>query len=139
MLLSHASDDFDEPDTVRRLLRDLKEVRMAKLRKGVKVLDGGAGVQMNGVGALEIAESRGFIAGVVDGLRCVDMECSPVAKSADNCATERSGPRENRHAKKETPRKLKMAMQPALLTTKMMICYEQTKHYKRILAPIPCP
>lgn len=76
LLLTHASDDFDEPDTVRRLLRDLKEVRMAKLRKGVKVLDGGAGIQMNGVGALEIAESRSFIAGVVDGLRCVDMDCS---------------------------------------------------------------
>jgi len=69
MLLSHASDDFEEPDTVRGLLRDLREVRMAKLRKGLKVLDAGAGVQMNGVGALEIAESRSFIAAVIDGLR----------------------------------------------------------------------
>lgn len=71
MLLSAASDDFEDPDTVRRLLRDLREVRMAKLRKGVKVLDAGGGVQMNGVGGMEIAESRNFITGVVDGLRYV--------------------------------------------------------------------
>lgn len=71
MLLSAASDDFDDPDSVRRLLRDLREVRMSKLRKGVKVLDAGGGVQMNGVGAMEIAECRSFITGVVDGLRYV--------------------------------------------------------------------
>lgn len=69
VLLSAAPDDFEEPDTVRRLLRDLREVRMAKLRKGVKVLDAGGGVQMNGVGAMEVAECRQFISGVVDGLR----------------------------------------------------------------------
>lgn len=68
-LLSAAGDDFDDPDTVRRLLRDLREVRMAKLRKGVRVLDAGAGVQMNGVGAMEVAECRNFVVGVVDGLR----------------------------------------------------------------------
>ena len=69
LLLTHASDDFDDPDTVRRLLRDLREVRMSKLRKGFKVLDAGAGVKMNGVGGMEIAEVRGFVGGVVDGLR----------------------------------------------------------------------
>ncbi|THY48247.1 GINS complex, PSF2 component [Aureobasidium pullulans] len=83
MLLSHASDDFEEPDTVRRLLRDLKEVRMAKLRKGVKVLDAGAGVQMNGVGALEIAESRSFISGVVDGLRKIGASREQTRKERD--------------------------------------------------------
>lgn len=71
MLLSAAPDDFEEPDAVRRLLRDLREVRMAKLRKGVKVLDAGGGVQMNGVGGMEVAEYRGFVTGVVDGLRLV--------------------------------------------------------------------
>ena len=69
LLLTHAADDFDEPDIVRRLLRDLREVRMSKLRKGFKVLDAGAGVKMNGVGGMEIAEVRGFVGGVVDGLR----------------------------------------------------------------------
>jgi len=69
LLLSHAADDFVDADIVRRLLRDLREVRMSKLRKGFKVLDAGAGVKMNGVGGMEIAEVRGFVGGVVDGLR----------------------------------------------------------------------
>lgn len=42
---------------------------MAKLRAGVGVLEGGREVNMNGVGGMEIAEGRAFIAGVVDGLR----------------------------------------------------------------------
>lgn len=71
MLLQAAADDFEDPDTTRRLLRDLREVRMAKLRKGVRVLDAGAGVQMNGVGGMEVAECRNFVVGVVDGLRWV--------------------------------------------------------------------
>jgi len=69
LLLTHASDDFEDADTVRRLLRDLREVRMSKLRKGFRVLDAGAGVKMNGVGGMEVAEVRGFVGGVVDGLR----------------------------------------------------------------------
>lgn len=56
---------------MRRLLRDLREVRSAKIRKGYEVLDAGAGLQMNGVGGLEVAEARGFISGVVDGLRFI--------------------------------------------------------------------
>jgi GINS complex subunit 2 len=71
LLLTHAADDFDEPEVVRRLLRDLREVRMSKLRKGFKVLDAGAGVKLNGVGGMEIAEVRGFVTGMVDGLRYV--------------------------------------------------------------------
>lgn len=50
-------------------MRDLREVRMAKLRAGVGVLEGGREVNMNGVGAMEVAEGRAFIGGVVDGLR----------------------------------------------------------------------
>jgi len=69
LLLSHAEDDIQDADTIRSLVRDLREVRMAKLRKGVSVLSSGAGTQMNGVGAMEIAESRGMISEVVDGLR----------------------------------------------------------------------
>ena len=69
LLLTHAADDFDDANTVRRLLRDLREVRMSKLRKGFTVLGPGAGVKLNGVGAMEIAEVRGFVGGVVDGLR----------------------------------------------------------------------
>ncbi|KAL2355558.1 GINS complex subunit Psf2, partial [Cryomyces antarcticus] len=69
ILLEVAPDDFEEPDQVRRLLRDLREVRMAKVRKGVEVLDAGGGVKMNGVGGMEVAEGRAFIGGVIDGLR----------------------------------------------------------------------
>lgn len=72
ILLTHASDDFVDPDTVRKLTRDLREVRMSKLRKGFKVLGPSAGLKMNGVGAMEIAEVRGFVGGVVDNLRYVD-------------------------------------------------------------------
>lgn len=44
---------------------------MSKLRKGFRVLEGGAGLQINGVGGMEVAEVRGFVGGVVDGLRLV--------------------------------------------------------------------
>ena len=71
ILLSTAADDFGEPDRVRELLRDLREARLSKLRKGVQVLDATAGVKMNGVGGMEVAEGRAFIVGVVDGLRYV--------------------------------------------------------------------
>ncbi|KAL9097174.1 MAG: hypothetical protein Q9165_000601 [Trypethelium subeluteriae] len=69
ILLEAASDDFETPDQVRRLLRDLREIRMEKLRKGAEVLDAGGGVKMNGVGAMEVGEGRAFITGVIDGLR----------------------------------------------------------------------
>lgn len=69
MILDIASDDVEDPVGVRRLMRDLRECRMAKMREGVKVLDGGKVVGMNGVGGMEVAEGRAFIGGVVDGLR----------------------------------------------------------------------
>ncbi|KAJ5805101.1 GINS complex subunit Psf2 subgroup [Penicillium riverlandense] len=73
MLLEAASDDLVDPDQTRRLLKDLREVRMAKMRSGVDVLDaaatGGGGVALTGVGAMEVGEERGFVAGVVNGLR----------------------------------------------------------------------
>ncbi|KAJ5105602.1 hypothetical protein NUU61_002949 [Penicillium alfredii] len=73
MLLDAASDDLVDPDQIRRQLKDLREVRMAKMRSGVDVLDaaatGGGGVALTGVGAMEVGEERGFVAGVVDNLR----------------------------------------------------------------------
>lgn len=70
MLLEAAADDLVEPDSIRRLMRDLREVRMAKMRKRIGVLGGeGEGVRLDGVGAMEVGESRGFITGVIDGLR----------------------------------------------------------------------
>jgi GINS complex subunit 2 len=69
MLLEAAADDFEEPDQVRKLLRGLREVRMAKLRAGVDVLDAEGGFKMNGVGGMEVGEGRAFVTGVIDGLR----------------------------------------------------------------------
>jgi len=69
ILLATAEEDFQEQDQVRRLLRDLREARLAKVRAGIEVLEAGAGVKMNGVGAMEVAESRKFICGVIDSLR----------------------------------------------------------------------
>ncbi|KAL4917277.1 GINS complex protein-domain-containing protein [Aspergillus aurantiobrunneus] len=73
MLLDAAGDDVWDPDQTRRLLKELREVRSAKIRSGVDVLDDaagpGGGVALTGVGAMEIGEGRGFIGGVVDGLR----------------------------------------------------------------------
>lgn len=73
MLLEAATDDVSEPDRVRQLLRDIREVRLAKMRKEVDQLSGdGEGTRLDGVGAMEISESRGFVTGVMDGLRKLD-------------------------------------------------------------------
>jgi GINS complex subunit 2 len=73
MLLDAAADDMGDhgtQDRVRQLLRDLREVRLAKMRRGVEALNGeGDGVRLDGIGAMEVSESRGFITGVMDGLR----------------------------------------------------------------------
>ncbi|EXJ80998.1 GINS complex subunit 2 [Capronia epimyces CBS 606.96] len=73
MLLEAASDDVAQPDRVRQLLRDLREVRLAKIRKEVETLAGdGEGTRLDGVGAMELSESRGFLTGVIGGLRKID-------------------------------------------------------------------
>lgn len=75
MLLESASDDLVDSDQIRRLMKDLREVRLAKMRAGTDVLDaaatGGGGVALTGVGAMEVGEERGFLTGVVDNLRYV--------------------------------------------------------------------
>jgi hypothetical protein len=72
MLLNDAADDMGDADRIRQLLRDIREVRLSKMRKGLDVLSGdGEGVRLDGVGAMELSESRGFVLGVVDGLRTV--------------------------------------------------------------------
>jgi GINS complex subunit 2 len=69
ILLEAAPDDIPDPGRVRTLLRDLREVRMAKMRASTKDLEGGGINSLKGVGAMEVAEGRGFIVGVMDGLR----------------------------------------------------------------------
>ncbi|KAL7627752.1 DNA replication protein psf2 [Parahypoxylon ruwenzoriense] len=69
-LLAHAADDIPNAAEVRTLLRDLQEVRAAKMRGSTRNLEGGHGVlNLRGVGAMELAESRGFVLGVVEGVR----------------------------------------------------------------------
>lgn len=84
ILLEAASDDFEDAAQVRRLMRDLREVRMAKLRAGVDVLDAGGGVKMNGVGGMEVAEGRAFIAGVIDGLRKIGASKEQARREREN-------------------------------------------------------
>jgi GINS complex subunit 2 len=69
ILLEACSDDIPDPGRVRTLLRDLREVRMAKMRASTKELEGGGVSSLRGVGAMELAEGRQFMVGVMDGLR----------------------------------------------------------------------
>ncbi|RKF73449.1 DNA replication complex GINS protein PSF2 [Golovinomyces cichoracearum] len=69
ILLEACSDDIPDAERVRGLLRDLREVRMAKMRNSVKNLESGGVSSLRGVGAMEISEGRAFIVGVMDGLR----------------------------------------------------------------------
>ncbi len=71
-LLAHAADDMSAPaGEVRALLRDLVEARAAKMRRSTAEVGGfGGGVaSLRGVGAMELAEGRGFVLGLVDGVR----------------------------------------------------------------------
>ena len=71
MILAHAADDVPASGEVRTLLRDLREVRAAKMRASTAQFEEGvAGVMsLTGVGAMELAENRGFVLGVVEGVR----------------------------------------------------------------------
>ncbi len=42
---------------------------MAKMRRSISKLEGGGVASLKGIGALEVAEGRSFIVGVMDGLR----------------------------------------------------------------------
>lgn len=78
LLLAHAGDDVAAASAsssvgeIRRLLREIREVRAAKLRASTGALEaGGEGLRLTGVGALELSEQRGFVAGVADAVRRV--------------------------------------------------------------------
>jgi len=65
--LFRASDDIVEPETTRRLLRDLRETRLAKARKGIDTI-ADTHVQMDNLGLMEINEIR-FLGHAVDQIR----------------------------------------------------------------------
>jgi hypothetical protein len=90
MLLEVAPDDFEDADEVRKLLRGLREARMAKLRQSVEVLDAGGGFKMNGVGGMELGEARSFITGVVDGLRKIGKSREEARREIERMDTHRA-------------------------------------------------
>lgn len=71
MLLAHAGDDVPSASEVRSLLRDLQEVRGAKMRASTAQLEGGVDgvMSLRGVGAMELSENRAFVTAVVEGVR----------------------------------------------------------------------
>ncbi|KAJ9138478.1 DNA replication complex GINS protein PSF2 [Pleurostoma richardsiae] len=86
VLLAHAADDMPAPaGEVRGLLRDLVEVRAAKMRASTAHVEsfGGGVVNVRGVGAMELAESRGFVLGVVDGVRRLGASAEAVRREEE--------------------------------------------------------
>ncbi|KAG0359540.1 DNA replication complex GINS protein psf2 [Gamsiella multidivaricata] len=59
LLLENACDDIPAADTVRTLLKDLREARQSKARQGVAALDM-TYIQMDNIGLMEINEIRPF-------------------------------------------------------------------------------
>ncbi|KAI3317429.1 GINS complex, PSF2 component [Xylariaceae sp. AK1471] len=89
-LLAHAADDIPSAPEVRALLRDLQEVRAAKMRASTRHLEGGGGVlNIRGVGAMELADSRGFVLGVVDGVRKLGASIEAGRREEEEEARER--------------------------------------------------
>ncbi len=56
---------------------------MSKLREGMKGLEGGGVVSLRGVGALEVCRERGFVVGVVGGLRALGTSREAVRREAE--------------------------------------------------------
>ncbi|PNY18162.1 DNA replication complex GINS protein PSF2, partial [Tolypocladium capitatum] len=85
MLLAHAADDVQSASEVRSLLRDLQEVRAAKMRASTTSLESGIDgvMSLRGVGAMELAESRGFVTGVVDGVRKIGASAEAVRREEE--------------------------------------------------------
>lgn len=96
-LLAHAGDDVASLGAslgeVRGLLRDLVEVRAAKMRSSTAQLEGfGGGLMLlRGVGAMELAESRGFVLGVVDGVRKIGASAETARRELEEERGEEEG------------------------------------------------
>ncbi|KAH0491149.1 hypothetical protein TgHK011_002591 [Trichoderma gracile] len=85
MLLAHASDDVPSASEVRSLLRDLQEARAAKMRAKITHPEShGEGVtSLRGVGAMELAESRGFVVGVAEGVRKIGASAETMRRDEE--------------------------------------------------------
>lgn len=85
VLLAHAGDDITSSGEVRSLLKDLQEVRGAKMRASTAALEGGVDgvMSLRGVGAMELAENRGFVTTVVDGVRKIGASAEATRREED--------------------------------------------------------
>ncbi|KAG8405923.1 DNA replication complex GINS protein PSF2, variant 2 [Metarhizium acridum] len=85
MLLAQAVDDIASASEVRSLLRDLQEVRAAKMRSSTAQLESGVDgvMSLRGVGAMELAESRGFVTGVVEGVRTIGASAEAMRREEE--------------------------------------------------------
>lgn len=93
-LLAHAGDDMPvSAGEIRSLLRDLVEVRAAKMRSSAATLEGlGGGLTLlRGVGSMELAESRGFVLEVVDGVRKIGASLEANRRERDEMRGEGGG------------------------------------------------
>ncbi|KAI9101135.1 GINS complex, PSF2 component [Phlyctochytrium arcticum] len=90
-ILDCASDDIPQADEVRTLLKDLRECRQAKARKGLEALDHYY-LQMNNLGAMEINEIRPFFTRAFNELRRLQStQSSDDSQSATPAPTFSSG------------------------------------------------
>ena len=104
---------------------------MSKLRKGFRVLEGGAGLQINGVGGMVVAEVRGFVVGVVDVLMYVCL-VGFVVRWGDLLTlrfTGRSDAREKKHDEKNK------RMGLAAVPTRTMMTTTTTCNYNNVHFP----
>ncbi|PHH76464.1 hypothetical protein CDD82_3971 [Ophiocordyceps australis] len=86
MLLAHAPDDIYAASDVRSLLRDLQEVRSAKMRASTAQLESGLDgvMSLRGVGAMELAEARAFFLAVVEGIRKLGAGAEATRRDEEN-------------------------------------------------------
>ncbi|KAJ3046010.1 DNA replication protein psf2 [Rhizophlyctis rosea] len=76
LLLDCANDDIPRADTVRTLLRDLRERRQAKARQGLESLDPYY-LQMDNLGLMEMNEIRPFITKAFNEIRLLTQTSAP--------------------------------------------------------------
>ncbi|KAF4126512.1 GINS complex subunit 2 [Geosmithia morbida] len=92
-LLAHASDDIAASGEVRSLLRDLHEVRSVKMRAIPAQLEAGVDgvMSLRGVGAMELAESRGLVTGVLEGVRRIGASAEVARREEEEEEEEEGG------------------------------------------------
>ncbi|KAI0321936.1 hypothetical protein OF83DRAFT_1167966 [Amylostereum chailletii] len=78
VLLDVASDDIQNPDRVRSLLKDIREVRQAKIRDGLKEIDHSELTLIN-ICSMEVNEIRPFYTRAMDVL--TQLSRDPLAES----------------------------------------------------------